>query len=74
MKVSIIRKSIYTSIAVVVLFGVTACAGGNGDGGEGGGEGGGYYRSSGNATIYSNELVSIPVSDLGEHPKKRDLL
>ena len=63
MKTRIIRKSIYASIAVVVLFGVTACGGG-----------GGYYRSSGEVTIYSNEVGSIAASDLGEYTERRDLL
>ncbi|MEH6629149.1 MAG: hypothetical protein V7739_22180 [Motiliproteus sp.] len=65
MKTRIIRKSIYTSIAVVVLFGITAC---------GGGGGGGYYRSSAEVTIYSNEVGSMAASDLGEYTKQRDLL
>lgn len=38
MKICNIRKSVHTSIAVVVLFGLAACGGGGGDGGGGGTE------------------------------------
>ncbi|MEH6473388.1 MAG: hypothetical protein V7752_19320 [Halopseudomonas sp.] len=64
MKTRIIRKSIYASIAVVMLFGITACGGG----------GGGYYRSSGEFTIYSNEVGSMAANVLGEYTEQRDIL